>query len=102
MNFVLLDRVAGGFHPLGIPLGKAFIAVSLLSEGLLLVVASQAGFIVGPRVMSNMDSDAWLPHRFSSLSERLTMKNGVLLMSLAATAAVLYTGGDVSRLVVMY
>ncbi|HEY5955060.1 MAG TPA: APC family permease [Polyangiaceae bacterium] len=102
MNFVLLDKIAGGFHPGGIPMGKAFVVISLLSEGLLLVVASQAGFIDGPRVMSNMASDSWLPHRFASLSEQLTMKNGVLLMSIAATAAVLYTGGDVSKLVVMY
>lgn len=102
MNFVLLDRVAGGVKPWGIPVGKAFVVISLLSEGLLLVVASQAGFIDGPRVMSNMAGDSFLPHRFSSLSEQLTMKNGVLLMSIAATLAVLYTGGDVSRLVVMY
>lgn len=102
MNFVLLDTVAGRWHPWGVPLGKAFVVLSLLSEGLLLVVASQAGFIDGPRVMSNMASDSWLPRRFASLSEQLTMKNGVLLMSLAATLAVLYTGGDVSKLVVMY
>ncbi len=102
MNFVLFDRAAGKFQLWGIPLGQAFIVTSLLSEGLLLVVASQAGFIDGPRVMSNMAVDSWLPHRFSSLSERLTMKNGVLLMSGAATAALLYTRGDVSKLVVMY
>lgn len=102
MNFVLLDRLAGSFAPWGIPLGRAFIVITLLSEGLLLVVASQAGFIDGPRVMSNMAVDSFLPHRFSSLSERLTAKNGVLLMSAAATAAILYTHGDVSKLVVMY
>lgn len=102
MNFVLLDRVAGAFRPFGVPVGRAFIIVSLLSEGLLLVVASQAGFIDGPRVMSNMAVDSWLPHRFASLSERLTARNGVLLMSLAALVAVVYTRGDVSKLVVMY
>ncbi|MGC4068910.1 MAG: APC family permease [Polyangiaceae bacterium] len=102
MNFVLLDKVTGDFYLWGLPAGKTFVVLSLLSEGLLLVVASQAGFIDGPRVMSNMASDSWLPHRFASLSEQLTMKNGVLLMSLAAASAVLYTGGDVSKLVVMY
>jgi amino acid transporter len=102
MNYVLLDRVSGSYQLWGMPVGKAFIVISLLSEGLLLVVASQAGFIDGPRVMSNMAVDSFLPHRFSSLSERLTAKNGVLLMSGAATAAILYTHGDVSRLVVMY
>jgi hypothetical protein len=82
--------------------GKAFVIVALLSEGGLLFVAAQAGFLDGPRVMANMATDSWLPHRFSALSERLTMRNGVLLMSAAAAAALLYTRGDVSKLVVMY
>ena len=102
MNFVLLDRLAGGYRPWGMPIGQVFVGVTLLSEGLLLVVASQAGFIDGPRVMSNMAVDSWLPRRFASLSEQLTAKNGVLLMSVAAAVAVIYTRGDVSRLVVMY
>ena len=71
-------------------------------RGALLFVAAQAGFIDGPRVMANMAVDSWLPHRFSALSERLTMRNGVLLMGGAALAALLYTRGEVSKLVVMY
>jgi uncharacterized membrane protein SirB2 len=65
-------------------------------------VAAQAGFLDGPRVMANMATDSWLPHRFSALSERLTMRNGVLLMAVASAGAMLYTGGNVSKLVVMY
>jgi hypothetical protein len=49
-----------------------------------------------------MATDSWLPHRFSALSERLTMRNGVMLMAGSAFVALIYTGGDVSRLVVMY
>jgi uncharacterized membrane protein SirB2 len=52
--------------------------------------------------MANMATDSWLPHRFSALSERLTMRNGVLLMGFAAGLALAYTRGNVSRLVVMY
>ena len=37
--------------------------------------------------MANMAVDSWLPHRFSALSERLTMRNGILLMGAAALAA---------------
>ena len=48
-------------------------------RGALLFVAAQAGFIDGPRVMSNMAVDSWLPHRFANLSERLVTQNGVLL-----------------------
>ncbi|MCC6555398.1 MAG: APC family permease [Polyangiaceae bacterium] len=102
MNAVLLDRVAGGWSLAGVNFGNGFVIAALLSEGALLFVAAQAGFLDGPRVMANMATDSWLPHRFSALSERLTMRNGVLLMSAAAAAALLYTGGSVSRLVVMY
>jgi amino acid transporter len=102
MNAVLIERVSGSWEILGIPLGRAFVIAALLSEGMLLFVAAQSGFLDGPRVMANMATDSWLPHRFSSLSERLTMRNGVLLMGAAAAAALLYTLGDISRLLVMY
>jgi hypothetical protein len=102
MNAVLLETVVGGFSVLGVPLGKAFVVVALLSEGALLFVAAQAGFLDGPRVMANMAMDSWLPHRFAALSDRLSMRNGVMLMSMAAFGALIYTRGDVGRLVVMY
>src|SRR5436190_865498 len=102
MNAVLLERVAGGWSLGGLHVGKAFVIVALVSEGTLLFVAAQAGFVDGPRVMANMAVDSWLPHRFSALSERLTMRNGILLMGGTALAALIYTRGQVSKLVVMY
>jgi hypothetical protein len=102
MNAVLLDAVAGGWSLAGIPVGHVFVILSLVSEGALLFVAAQAGFVDGPRVMANMAVDSWLPHRFAALSERLTMRNGIMLMGGAALAALLYTRGQVSKLVVMY
>ena len=39
--------------------------------------------------MANMAVDSWLPRRFSSLSERLTIHNGVLLMGAASLAALM-------------
>jgi amino acid transporter len=102
MNAVLFERVAGDWTLAGINWGKGFIVIALVSEGALLFVAAQAGFLDGPRVMANMATDSWLPHRFSALSERLTMRNGVLIMAVSALAALRYTGGDVAKLVVMY
>src|SRR6185503_2870412 len=102
MNAVLLELVAGNWRLAGVNVGYAFVVVALLSEGALLFVAAQAGFLDGPRVMANMAVDSWLPHRFSALSERLTMRNGILLMGGTALAALIYTGGQVSKLVVMY
>jgi amino acid transporter len=102
MNAVLFERVAGSWNIGGIHVGRAFIIAALLSEGALLFVAAQAGFLDGPRVMANMATDSWLPHRFAALSDRLSMRNGVMLMAAAALGALIYTRGDVSKLVVMY
>ena len=49
-----------------------------------------------------MAIDSWMPHRFSQLSDRLVTQDGILMMGLAAFAALLYTRGDVTTLVVMY
>ncbi len=94
-----VDRTLG---ELGCHSGETFIVLTLFSEAMLLVVAAQAGFLDGPRVLANMAVDSWVPHRFAALSERLTTQDGILLMGGAALAALLYTGGNVGHLVVMY
>jgi amino acid transporter len=101
MNQLLTEKFV---TELGLPwwLGSAFTLVTMLSEGALLVVAAQAGFIDGPRVLANMAHDSYVPHWFGSLSERLAARNGILLIGLAALAALWATGGSVSTLVVMY
>ncbi len=102
MNATLAKAFAGGWSLGGLDVGKWFVAITMVSEGALLFVAAQAGFIDGPRVMSNMALDSWLPHQLASLSERLTMRNGVYIMGGAAIAALLYTRGNIHILVVMY
>lgn len=97
LNSVLADNVFGAW-----PLGGTLALVTIFSEGALLLVAAQAGFVDGPRVMSNMAVDSWLPRRFASLSERLTMQNGVMVMGSAALALLFYTRGSVGALIVMY
>jgi len=102
MNYRLAEMLAGGIHLGPLPLGHWYVVVTIASEALLLFVAAQAGFIAGPRVMANLAQDSFLPHRFSALSDRLTMQNGVLLMGGASFLMLLYTGGSVDALVVMY
>ena len=97
MNAVLLTNVFGRW-----PGGTALIIFTLLTEAALLFVAAQTGFLDGPRILSNMAIDSWMPHRFSQLSDRLVTQDGILLMGLAGLAALLYTHGDVSIIVVMY
>jgi amino acid transporter len=102
LNGVLVEAFASNWQVLGVPVGKAFVVVALASEGALLFVAAQTGFIDGPRVMSNMAVDSWLPRRFASLSDRLTTKDGVVLLGLAAISLLLFTHGNVDALVTMY
>ena len=97
LNAVLAGEVFGGWS-----FGGLLALITILSEGALLLVAAQTGFVDGPRVMANMAVDYWFPHRFASLSDRLTMQNGVLLMGGAAIALLLYSRGRISTLVVMY
>ncbi|MCE5229266.1 amino acid permease, partial [bacterium] len=102
LNAVLLDKFAGGWQAWGLPVGRLYTMITLGSEAALLFVAAQAGFISGPRVMGNMAMDGWLPRRFTLLSDRLTMQNGVLLMGAAAIATLIYTNGSITKLVTMY
>ena len=97
LNAVLAGEIFGGWR-----LGGLLALVTIFAEGALLLVAAQTGFVDGPRVMANMAVDYWFPHRFASLSDRLTMQNGVLLMGGAAIGLLVYSRGRISTLVVMY
>jgi amino acid transporter len=97
LNAVLSEAVFSTW-----PGGRAIAVATLVSEGALLVVAGQAGFLDGPRVLANMALDGWMPRRFGALSDRLTSRNGILLMGGASLVVLLYAQGSVSSLVVMY
>jgi amino acid transporter len=97
MNAVLLTNLFGHWR-----IGPVIVIFTLLTEAALLFVAAQTGFLDGPRILSNMAIDSWMPHRFSQLSDRLVTQDGILMMGLAGLGALLYTHGDVTTLVVMY
>jgi len=102
MNQILTEKFVSDTGLGSIGLGSIFLWVTIISEGALLFVAAQAGFIDGPRVLANMSQDSYVPHWFGNLSERLSTHYGILLMGLAALAALAYTGGSVGTLVTMY
>lgn len=97
LNAVLANTLFGGF-----PFGYWIAFVIIFSEGILLLVAAQTGFLDGPRVMANMAVDSWFPKKFAALSERLTMRNGVVLMGGAALTLMYFTNGNIAFLVIMY
>lgn len=102
LNQVLTEQFIGDIGLGTHGLGGVFLWATMLSEGALLFVAAQAGFIDGPRVLANMAHDSFMPHWFANLSERLATHNGILLMGLAAISALLYTQGKVTALLIMY
>ena len=102
MNAVLLEKVMGSWTLAGWDVGTWLVIITLISEGALLFVAAQTGFIDGPRVLSNMAMDSWMPHAFANLSERLVTKNGVILLAVASASLMIYAKGRVSFLVVLY
>jgi amino acid transporter len=102
LNQILTERVIDdlGFAPGS--WSSILLWATMISEGALLFVAAQAGFIDGPRVLANMAHDSYMPHWFANLSDRLATHNGILLMGLAALAALTYTHGKTEQLMIMY
>ncbi len=99
LNAVLFEIVTAGWSPAG---GRAFVVGTLAAEAALLLIAAQAGFLDGPRVLAAMALDRWFPARFGNLSDRFVTQNGILLMGGCALVMMLVTRGSVGLLVVLY
>lgn len=97
MNAVLVEKIASGFTG-----GTIFVLTTMIAAGAILIVGAQAGFLDGPRVLSNMAIDRWAPSQFAHLSERLTTQNGIVLMGGAAALVMIGTRGNIHHLIVMY
>ena len=102
LNASLLQTLIGTWKIGGFPLGVWLLGIILLSEGAILFVAAQTGFIDGPRVLGNMAIDSWVPNRFMHLSERLVVQNGILFMGIASILILVFTRGSVQILIIMY
>jgi amino acid transporter len=102
LNASLIETLIGTWKIGGFPLGVWLLGIILVSEGAILFVAAQTGFIDGPRVLGNMAIDSWVPNRFMHLSERLVVQNGILFMGLASILILVFTRGSVQVLIVMY
>ncbi|MFH0861417.1 MAG: APC family permease [Candidatus Altiarchaeota archaeon] len=97
-NAILLGGITEGWGAMG----HYFLVVTLISEAALLFVGAQAGFIDGPRILSNMALDGWVPKRFSLLSDRFVNQNGIIIVGGAALAMMILAEGSVQFLVVLY
>jgi hypothetical protein len=102
LNAVLFEKLTTNWHIGAFSLSVPIVTFTLITEGALLFVAAQTGFIDGPRVLATMATDRWLPRRFANLSARLVTQDGVLAMGLAAGAILIGTHASVGLLVVLY
>jgi amino acid transporter len=102
LNAVLFDKLTRSWKVGGISIGMPIVTFTLLSEGLLLFVAAQTGFVGGPQVLSTMALNRWVPRRFSNLSERLVTQDGVVAMGTAAILILIGTHASVGVLVILY
>jgi amino acid transporter len=102
LNAVLFQRLTGGWNIGGWALQTPIVTITLISEGALLFVAAQTGFVGGPQVLATMAIDRWVPRRFANLSQRLVTDDGVLAMGVAALLVLIGTHASVGVLVVLY
>lgn len=82
--------------------GQFVLYLTLFLEAGLLFVAANTGFLAGPSVLANMAIDGWVPNRFRHLSTRLVIQNGLFFFGVSAIAVLLWCGGKVGLLVVLY
>lgn len=102
LNAVLFTSLTRHWQWRGWDFGVPVVTLTLITEGALLFVAAQTGFVGGPQVLATMAVDRWVPRRFGNLSERLVTQDGVLAMGIAALLVLIGTRARVSVLVVLY
>src|SRR5262245_57430567 len=91
LNASLWSLLTRDWTLFGFPIGLFLVVFTLRSEGALLFVAAQTGFVAGPATLAAMAVDQWVPKRFAHLSERLVTQNGIITMGLAAIAVLVYS-----------
>jgi hypothetical protein len=102
LNAVVFDATLLKLFPDHELVRQIFIFAAMIFAATLLLVAASSGFLGGPAVLAWMAIDKWAPHSFAHLSNKLVAQNGVLTMGVAAGVLLLFTGGEVHSLVVLY
>ncbi len=102
LNAVVFEQTLAQLFPNQELARHVVLGVAMVFAAALLLVAASSGFLGGPAVLAWMALDKWAPHSFAHLSSRLVAQNGVLTMGTAAGVLLLFTGGQVHALVVLY
>lgn len=102
LNAVVFDATLLKLFPDQELIRQVILGIAMVFAATLLLVAASSGFLGGPAVLAWMAIDKWAPHSFAHLSNKLVAQNGVLTMGVAASLLLLFTGGQVHSLVVLY
>lgn len=102
LNAVVFEDTLEQLFPNAEIVRSVGLGVAMTFAAALLLVAANSGFLGGPTVLASMAIDKWAPHSFAHLSSRLVAQNGVLTMGTAAGLLLLFTGGEVHSLVILY
>ena len=102
LNAVVFDATLLRLFPNDELVRQIILGIAMVFAAALLLVAASSGFLGGPAVLAWMAIDKWAPHSFAHLSNKLVAQNGVLTMGVAAGLLLLFTGGQVHSLVVLY
>ncbi len=78
LNAVLFEKMAAGWSLFGLSLGTPIVTFTLITEGALLFVAAQTGFVDGPRVLATM-AHALRDQRFHHIHPFAARDDGALV-----------------------
>jgi amino acid transporter len=81
--------------------GWAYYAVQAATMAIL-VLAANTAYADFPRLASIMARDRFLPRQFMNQGDRLAFSNGILILSVLASALLVVFGGDTHALIPLY
>lgn len=81
--------------------GLAYVTIQVATL-LILVVAANTSFAGFPRLTAILASDGYLPRQLTALGDRLSLDNGILLLSMSTAGLIIIFGGDSHALVPLF
>ena len=73
-----------------------------ISTFAILILAANTAYADFPRLASIIGRDGFIPRQFANQGDRLVYSNGIVFLSLIASALIVGFGGNVSRLIPLY
>ncbi|MBR7829229.1 amino acid permease [Actinospica sp. MGRD01-02] len=82
--------------------GNIMLTIVQLATALILYTGGNTSFNGFPFLASFVAEDSFLPRQFLHRGHRLAFSNGIIVLAIISTALLLFTGGNLTRLVSLY